>query len=114
MASVGRVWARDRYLSPEHVSARVAVLGSNSLPHQDVHEGSPTGLELIEDPGFKEVPHAALDPKDVEPLCARPCNHAEDIMLVEARAVLWGLERIGVGPDSLLLPSRVPFKASEG
>ena len=33
---------------------------------------SPAGLELIEDPGFKEVPHAMLDPKHRETLCARP------------------------------------------
>ena len=43
-------------------------------------EGSPTGLEMIEDPGFKEVPHAMLDPKDGETFCARS-SRAEHILL---------------------------------
>ena len=59
---------------------------SNSLSlqlHQDVRAGSPKWSELIEDPGFKKVPHEMFDLKDWETLRAQPCNHAEDIMLLE-------------------------------
>ena len=76
--SVDRVRERDRYLSSAHVSTRVDVLGSNSLPSQmsqNVYEGSPTGQELIEDPVFKEGSHEILDPTDWKTLCVRTFNH---------------------------------------
>ena len=45
--------------------------GGCDWPRHVLHslEGSPTGLELIEDPGFMDVPHEMLDPKDWETLC---------------------------------------------
>ena len=73
VASVGRVWERDRCLSPDHVSAHVAALGASSLSPQMLHdtcEGAPTGLELVEKPSSQEVPQAMIHLRDWATLCA--------------------------------------------
>ena len=104
VAAVGRCREADRYLSEAHVAARAAALGlgetlytagvPTEVPDISALDGCLGRADLTADPTFAEVPPAMTDEQKWTVVGGWKFAEVEDIMVLEARALLRGLERV--------------------
>ncbi|CAK0835808.1 unnamed protein product [Prorocentrum cordatum] len=107
VAAVGRCRERDRYPAEGRVGARAAALGAEPPPCEPLDvEGC---ADLQPDPHFAEVPSCMTDRAAWTVVGGWKFEQPEDIMALEARGMLRGLERVSRARkrrlESLLGPS---------